>query len=150
MRNAQIHESYISLILFEPGVSQEISREPHSRTVFQLKQYFSTRKVDGEEQRGKRIEISRGRKAGFSRVKREIPRGNRLAEISFPPQPVIRGLGVDQMGGNINGEVVVKVILRFLTWERGRKWPICVSREEWRFLSFFSHFYSRQLRCVKT
>lgn len=46
----------------------------------------------------RRIEISRGRKTDFSRVKREIPRGNRLAEISFLPQPVIRGLDMDQTG----------------------------------------------------
>lgn len=66
----------------------------------------------------RRIEISRGRKTDFSRVKREIPRGNRLAEISFLPQPVIRGLDVDQTRRNISDrEVVVKVIVRVVLFD---------------------------------
>lgn len=66
----------------------------------------------------RRIEISRDRKTDFSRVKREIPRGNRLAEISFLPQPVIRGLDVDQTRRNISDrEVVVKVIVRVVLFD---------------------------------
>ena len=66
----------------------------------------------------RRIEISRGRKTDFSRVKREIPRGNRLAEISFLPQPVIRGLDVDQTRRNISDrEVIVKVIVRVVLFD---------------------------------
>ena len=70
----------------------------------------------------RRIEISRGRKTDFSRVKREIPRGNRLAEISFLPQPVIRGLDVDQTRRNISDrEVVVKVIVRVVLFDWGTR-----------------------------
>lgn len=71
----------------------------------------------------RRIEISRGRKTDFSRVKREIPRGNRLAEISFLPQPVIRGLNVDQTRRNISGRrgVVVKVIVRLVLFDWGTR-----------------------------
>lgn len=66
----------------------------------------------------RRIEISRDRKTDFSRVKREIPQGNRLAEISFLPQPVIRGLDVDQTRRNISDrEVVVKVIVRVVLFD---------------------------------
>lgn len=71
----------------------------------------------------RRIEISRGRKTDFSRVKREIPQGNRLAEISFLPQPVIRGLDVDQTRRNISGrrEVIVKVIVRVVLFDWGTR-----------------------------